>query len=114
MTALEVADALRRFRFRYVTEDDLQAAIYDALDGFAPVREARIDARNRVDVLVGRVAVEVKTAGSAADVRRQLERYARCESIDGIVLVTNRARHVFPSEVGGKPLEVVSLVLAGL
>ena len=116
MTAREVADALRRYRFRYVDEDGLQAAVADALEreGLDAQREASLDAKNRVDVLVGRIGVEVKIAGPVADVRRQLARYARSESIDGLVLVTTRARHQFPREVEGKPLEVVSLVLGGL
>lgn len=111
-----IADALRRYHFRYANEHDLQEAVAEALrqNGFTVEREARLDVRSRVDVLVGRIVVEVKVAGSAGAVRRQLERYAASPDVDGLVLVTNRARHVYPASVGGKPLEVVSLLLAGL
>lgn len=111
-----VAAALRRYRFRFADEDRLQVLLGQALaaEGLPVEREVRLDPRNRIDFLVGGVGVEAKVAGSAADVRRQLDRYARFDRVDGLVLVTTKAAHRFPSEVRGKPLEVVSLVLAGL
>lgn len=115
MTAAEVADLLRGYRFRFTDEDSLQALVLGALEreGLEATREVRLDQRNRVDVLVGAIVVEVKVAGMAADVARQLARYARFEQVKGIVLVTSRARHVFPHEIEGKPVEVVSTLLGG-
>jgi hypothetical protein len=114
----EVAATFRSRRFMYVAEDRLQQGLAAALvaDGFEVEREVRLDAHSRIDLLVNRrVGVEVKVAGSAADVARQCARYLRFESIRGLVLVTSRVRHVqLPADVAGKPLEVVSLVGAGL
>jgi hypothetical protein len=117
VTAREVADVLRGYHFRYARESDLQEAVRRALDraGVDAVREARLDGRSRVDLLAGRVAVECKVGGSAADLRRQLARYARSDLVDEIVVVTSRVRHQdLPAEIEGKPVEVVSLLLGGL
>jgi hypothetical protein len=117
LTPATVAETLRGYRFRYANEDDLQQAVQDALarSGVAAEREARLDGRSRVDLLAGRVAIEVKVAGSATDLLRQLTRYARSPLIDGIVVVTNRARHLrIPDEIEGKPVEVVSLLLGAI
>lgn len=109
MTAAAVAAVLRRYRFRYQTEDDLQAAILVALErnGIEARREVRLGSRHRVDLLAGGVVVEVKVQGSDADVRRQLLRYAAEDACDGIVLVTNRVGHRPPETLVGKPVEVV-------
>lgn len=116
VTGAAVADVIRRFRFRYANERELQDAIADALRsrGYSVEREARLDTHSRVDLLVGRVVVEVKVAGAVGAVRRQLDRYAASERVGALVLVTTRARHVYPDTIGGKPLEVVSLLLGGL
>lgn len=117
VTAPLIASTLRRYRFRYyANERDLQDAIAHVLrqERLPVEREARLDAHSRVDLLVARFVVEVKIAGGANAVRRQLERYAASERVDGLVLVTTRARHVYPDAIGGKPLEVVSLLLGGL
>lgn len=117
VTAAFVAETLRRYRFRHFAhEDDLQDAIAHVLRGagFPVLREARLDNHSRVDLLVARIVVEVKVAGAASAVRRQLERYAASERVDGLVLVTTRARHVYPATIGDKPLEIVSLLLGGL
>jgi len=117
VTATEIAETLRGYRFRYANEDDLQEAVREALErsGIAAVREARLDGRSRVDLLAGRVAIETKIAGSRADLIRQLSRYARSPLVDEIVVVTNRARHLqIPDLIEGKHVEVVALLLGGL
>lgn len=116
MTPADLAEALRRYRFRYADEYDLQQGIADALalERIPAEREVRLDDRCRVDLLAGAIVVEVKIAGSVATVRRQLERYAAFDRVEGMVLVTGKARHRFPATLGGKPLEVVSLVFDSL
>jgi alkanesulfonate monooxygenase SsuD/methylene tetrahydromethanopterin reductase-like flavin-dependent oxidoreductase (luciferase family) len=113
----DIAAAIRSRRFRYVDEDRLQRGIAAALiaDGFTVEREHRLDRWNRLDMLVdGRIGVEVKIAGSRAEVRRQIERYLR-HDIEGVVLVTSRSSHVrVPALLRGKPVEVVCLNGAGL
>lgn len=112
----QIAAAIRGFRFRYVREDDLQEGLAEALrsEGFELEREVRLDARNRIDLLVGRVGVEVKVAGRPDAVLRQLERYAESDLVDAIMLVTSRVRHRVPAELNGKPVTVVQLAGWGL
>lgn len=113
---MSVADAVAAARYGYVNEDELQAGLAQALvaAGHDVTREVRLSGRDRVDLLVDRTAVEVKIAGTPERVLAQLARYAECEWIDDLVLVTTRARHRnLPPTVGGKPLRVVVLGGAG-
>ena len=64
---------------------------------------------DRIDFLVGRVGVEVKIGHPRRAILRQLERYARSDRVDTLLLVSSAP---FPSagfEVGGKPVHVVNL-----
>lgn len=118
MSALDdVCAALRGGRFRFADEDQLQEAVATALEPLGVQREVRLGARDRLDHLVdGGVAVEIKVAGPADSVRRQLERYALHDEVEALVLVTTRSRHAafLPDQVGGKPLQVVYLGASGL
>lgn len=112
----DVADTVAAARFGYRNEDELQAGLAAALvaAGHDVIREVRLAARDRVDLLVDRTAVEVKVAGTPERVLAQLARYAESDWVDDLVLVTTRARHrTLPDEVGGKPLRVVVLGGAG-
>lgn len=120
-TVAEVADLVRRHRFRYSNELALQHGLFDALApafraaGYDVEREVRLDERCRIDLMVGRVGVEAKVNGTNAQVARQLARYLRSDLLDGIVLVTCRARHVgLHGDFGGKPVCVVTLLKAAL
>ncbi len=110
-----VAATLRGYRFSYASEADLQSAIADVLTDAFPhttvTREVRLPAGlGRVDVLIGRVVVEVKVAGTGDSLGRQVRRYASSDQVDGVVIVTNRVRHArVPEAVGGKPVVVVGL-----
>lgn len=117
-TAQDLADLLRGRTFTYADEDDLQQGIAQLLTtaGLDPHREFRLSDRDRVDVLVGitggrRLAIEVKLAGTAGDVRRQLSRYATHDQVDELMLVTTRRHHLtgLGSHLGGKPLTRVLL-----
>lgn len=91
----DVAQVVRGYRFVYASEEELQRGIAGALEreGYTVEYEAHLNARDRIDLLIGRVGVEVKIAGSAAEVARQVDRYLASDLIDGLVLVTGRARH---------------------
>jgi hypothetical protein len=93
-------------------EKDLQDRIAAALTtgGIEHLREYNLTPRDRVDLMAGRVAVELKVAGDSGSVRRQLTRYANSDEVDALVLVTTRARHRnLPPTLNGKPLFVVWL-----
>lgn len=118
MTGADVVTALDAADLTFITEDDLQQELHTALAaaGIPSTREVRLsDGRSRIDLLAGRVGIEVKTNGGWADVIRQLTRYAHCSELDELVLVTTRTKHHhLPSEVVGKPLHLVSLIGAAL
>lgn len=116
MTAAELAETLREFRFHYWKESVLQDAVEKLLEirQLDYSREMRLGPRARIDFLVEGIGLEIKTAGSADSVLRQLTRYAGFDAIEGLVLVTNKLRHTFPSEIDGKPLEIVRLTLHSL
>jgi len=63
---------------------------------------------------VRNIAVEMKVAGSRADVLRQLHRYAQFDGIEGIVLVTTKAPRPMPGTLNGKPVMVASLLNGAL
>lgn len=107
---------LRQQEFHFHNEQELQNGIAvtltEAMVQFE--REALIGAatESRVDFLIGRIALEVKVGGGVAPVMRQLDRYAHCEGIDAIILVTSRLRHLvcLPSCINSKPLHVTEIV----
>lgn len=112
-----VVAAIAARRFTYSDEARLQEGIATALaaDGLSVEREVRLDSRCRIDLAVGRVGIEVKVAGRAAEVRRQISRYLASDRLDALVLVTNRVRHLsVPDRIHGKPVRVVTLIEAGL
>jgi hypothetical protein len=101
------------YRFIYCDERQLHEALAGALakHGITAAREVPLNAHDRIDLLVGRIGVEVKIAGVTTRVLGQLQRYAHSDKIDALVLVTTRARHLrLPPTVGGKPLAVASLL----
>lgn len=117
VTGAELAAHLEGYRFHYADEEQLQEAIEEALarGGFPCQREVKLDIYGRIDFLVERIGIEVKVAGSTAEVLRQVRRYTRSDMLDEIILVTTRLRHAQISDVElGKPLTVVALSIAGL
>lgn len=104
-----VAACLRGVRFRYVDEDDLQHGLAEALRERWKVRREWRAATCRFDLWLPEigVVVEAKLAGTVGDVRRQVERYLALPGVNGVVLVTSRARHRLPSLIVGKPVRVV-------
>lgn len=114
MTALSLVPILERVPTSYRNEEELQALLYAELvaAGVQSEREVRLsDGRSRIDILAGRVGIEVKVKGSLADVRRQLSRYAATGDVDELILVTTRsAHHRIPPTLAGVPLVLCSLV----
>lgn len=112
ITADTITEVIRACRFTYRSEDELQEGLTAALAaaGLPVHREVRLSRIDRVDLLIDHIGVEVKLAGAAADVGRQLLRYAHSDQVTELVLVTTRARHrTLPDQVGGKPLTVCVL-----
>lgn len=106
-------DFIAHFRFNYANEADLQRGIEQALLGgdFSFERELRLDDLGRLDFFVdGELVIETKIGGSAADLMRQVSRYAQSGKVVGILVVTDRASHRLPESFNGKPVLVHSLL----
>lgn len=108
-----IVRTLSACRFRFTSEAELQNGIGRALTDarllFA--REVTLSEGDRIDFLVGRCGVEVKILGSAAEILRQLHRYAQSERVDSLVLVTSLMRHrTMPAEMNAKPVTVLHLL----
>jgi hypothetical protein len=114
VTVAGVVAVIAAHRFGHATEAELQADVLTRA-GYSVKREARLSARNRIDLLVDRIGIEVKVDGSAGNVVRQLERYADSEALDALVLASSRRHHLaMPGSLNGKPVVVVSLVTGAL
>ena len=114
MTATELCTLLFRTKFRFTDETSLQEKIGALLasKGIGHVREYRLSPKDRVDFMVGPIALEVKIASRSVEVERQLERYAQSPEVEELVLLTSRSAHRggIPNTLNGKPVYVVYLL----
>lgn len=119
VSAVGLIEVLGGHRFLWSSEAELQRGLADAIvaAGVDVEREVRLNARDRVDLLVDRLGVEVKVAGAWRDVERQLRRYLESPLLDELVLVTAKALHRRIPQgdvVAGKRLYVHQLEASGL
>ena len=92
-------------------EYDLHRLVMDTLSrqGVSFEHEVCLAPRSRIDLMCGGVGVEIKRGRvERAKVLRQLARYAACEQVAGLILVTEKSLGL-PREIGGKPVRVVCL-----
>ena len=70
VTAEGVCDVLQTHRVVYSSEADLQAGLAGALTGAGMdvAREVRLNARDRIDLLIDRLGIEVKYPAGWRDV----------------------------------------------
>ncbi len=108
-----VERALRAHRFRFVNERELQDGIEIVLRGagLGFTREASLGPAGTIDFLIDDLGVEVKVAGSRADVVRQVHRYLQVDALASILVVTTRAQLArLPESISGKPVRALHLV----
>ena len=92
-------------------EYDLHRLVMDTLSrqGVPFAHEVSLAPRCRIDLMCGGVGIEIKRGRvERAKVLRQLTRYAACERVAGLILVTEKSL-VLPREIGGKPVRVICL-----
>jgi hypothetical protein len=116
--AHDIAQALAAGQFDLNDEKACQAQIHDwltdRLPGVEIQREHRLSPADIPDFLIEGVVVEIKmNSARPASILRQLERYADHSEVQALVLVTNRALFLRPTD-RGKPLLVVNLGRAWL
>lgn len=116
MSAAAIIEAIAGQRFLWATEDDLQRGLDAALTGagFTVEREVRLNSADRIDLLIGRVGIEVKITGAWKNVGRQLERYLRSDQLDDLILVTCKASHRRITTDARKRLHIHLLQASGL
>lgn len=54
----------------------------------------------RIDFTVGQLGIEIKTSGSAAEVRRQLRGYGHTGVVEALLLLTSHPDHLAVGETG--------------
>ena len=115
MDALEMQrarDALSAIRCGAAdTEEALHAQVKAALEeaGFAPVHEARLAPRCRIDFLVGDLGIEIKKSRpNPAQLKAQLARYAACEQVGALLVIAPRGVNL-PRTIDGKRVYQIAL-----
>ena len=75
--------------------------------GIAFEREVRLSPADRIDFLIGKIGVEMKTNGSFVEVVRQLQRYSTHERIGSLMLFTTSPKLLqMPRSIGSKRVHV--------
>ncbi len=92
-------------------EYDLHRLVMDALEdkGITPEHEVSLAPRCRIDLMCGGVGIEIKRGKpQRSKLMEQLTRYARCQQVQGLILVAERSVDL-PGSICGKPVKVVCL-----
>ncbi len=111
----DIAGILSSYQYRWANESDLQDAIEQVLitNQVEYEREFRLSRMDRPDFFIDGLVIEVKVVGSVPVVARQLQRYARHESVQHVLLVSaKRAHRQCEGSLQGKPVKVI--VVGGL
>lgn len=115
-TARRVKIACESCQINVSTEASAHLALAAALraKGLEVEVEVKLNEKDRIDIMVGTVGVEIKTKGSRRDIFKQLERYAACEQVQALVLATATPWPSNITEIGGKPFLCASLTAGWL
>lgn len=92
-------------------EYDLHRLVMDALDAsdLPWEHEVKLAPRCRIDLMCGSVGIEIKRGKvEKARILEQLRKYAECEQVTGLILVTEKTVPV-PHSIGGKPVRLICL-----
>lgn len=118
-----VRNAIGNLRIDVSDEKTLQDAVDWRLqrDGLLLRREYSLTPFDKIDFIVwsdkkrtSGIGIEVKVDGTCPQLTRQVHRYLEHESLEGLVVVTNRARLTnLPPEIRHKPV-VVHLLTAAM
>lgn len=113
MTVEEIEKAVKSYKYRFVSEEELQDALEMCFNRaqLPFVREAILSPRDRVDFLFEDIGLEVKIGGGLSEVTRQLHRYAQLDSIKSIILVTSKMQLAkLPNSINDKPIRIITLM----
>jgi hypothetical protein len=120
VAARQIVECLGAQLYAWCDERELQDLVAQQLaSSFQVCREKALSQRDRPDFLVTAggftVAVEIKVAGAANAVLRQLGRYAAHDAVSAVVLGSGRRTLLagVPAVIHGKPI-AVALLAGGL
>ena len=113
MTEFErVLEAVRSVRCGAAdSEERLHAQVLGALAAadLQAEHEAALGPGCRIDVLCGRVGIEIKKSRpSPSALLRQLSRYAACEQVEELLVIAPRGVRL-PRQIGGKRVTMIAL-----
>ena len=92
-------------------EYDLHRLVMDALDAadIPWAHEVNLGPRCRIDLMCGGVGIEIKRGKvEKARILQQLRKYADCEQVTALILVTEKTVPL-PHTIHGKPVRLVCL-----
>ena len=92
-------------------EYDLHRLVMDALDAadIPWAHEVKLGPCCRIDLMCGGVGIEIKRGKvEKARILAQLRKYADCEQVQGLILVTEKTVPL-PHTICGKPVRLVCL-----
>ncbi len=101
---------LKITRFNFGNEKVFQEQVAAVLSshGFDLRREVKLSEKDRVDFMLGTIAMELKLKGSQEVHLRQLRRYCKIEQVTSVCLVSPKVRFL-PNELAGKPVYGVQI-----
>lgn len=111
MGARRIAAIIERSRINTTTEAAANADIKAALEanGFLVESEVVLGPKDRIDLMVGGIGIEVKVGHQRRAVLAQLKRYSEHTCVEALVLAIGAAWPIQMVQVGSKPLVVASL-----
>lgn len=73
-------------------------------------KEVKIDDKNTIDFMIDGLAIEIKITSNVSkmSIYRQVERYAKSDKVDAILLMTSKTM-TLPMDINNKPIYVLSL-----
>ena len=112
MTAEDVARALSALRAPLQQgEYDLHRLVMQTLDraGIPYEHEVKLAPRCRIDLMCGEIGIEIKRGRvERAKLWEQLRRYAACEQVSALIVVTEKTV-ALPHALLGKPVRGICL-----
>ena len=111
----KIINILSKQRFGLQDEKVLQRQIAEVFvsNNIHCEKEYRLDKNNIPDFFINGLAIEVKIKGPKKSIYKQCERYSKFDSVNNILLITNRSMG-FPELLNEKPCYVLNLGRAWL
>ncbi len=108
-TMRQVAEALKRYSYRFNDEAALHRGIAEVLrQGDIEFQHEHVAGADRFDfLLAGGIVIEAKIKGTMAEALRQIDRYLSRDDVAGVILVTTTLWGRTPAQkptMRGKPV----------